>query len=81
VKLKEIARGCGESPPPLSRRGEPGDAWKREEKQRYDEEQGSGAVPHLRIRCLNVPAHPHLERKERAGSAHHREGWKGGGAG
>ena len=60
-------------PPPSSRRGEPGDARKREEKQRYDEERVSGAVPHLRSRCLNVPAHPHLDRKKRMGSAHHRE--------
>jgi len=42
-----------EGPPP-SGRGEPGDARKREEKQRYDRERVSGAVPYLRIRCLNV---------------------------
>ncbi len=46
-----------------SRRGEPVDAQKREEKQRYDEERVSGAVPHLRSRCLNVPSNSNKQKK------------------
>ena len=43
---------------------ESGDARKREEKQSYDAERGSGAEPHIRIRRLNVPARPLLDEKK-----------------
>ncbi len=45
----------GKAPPPSSGREKPGDARKHEEKERYEKEQVSGAVPHLRIWCLPVP--------------------------
>jgi hypothetical protein len=67
--------------PPPSRRGEPGDAQKREEKERYEEERASGAGPHLRNWCLNVPAQPHQDIDERVGSAHHRGMEREGGGG
>jgi hypothetical protein len=44
---EESPEDVGKAPP--SGRGEPGDVRKREEMERYDIEQGSGAVPHLRI--------------------------------
>ncbi len=69
LKLRKSQEDVGKAPAPLrgGGGGGPGDARKREEKERYDKERVSGAVPHLRIWCLNVPAQPHLDVEKRVG--------------
>ncbi len=53
-KIKGNHKRMWEGSPPPPGGGNPETHGKREEKQRYDRERVSGAVPHLRIRCLNV---------------------------